>query len=223
MLKYRWLLSLCFLLIGSSTLHAQVIVPWGLFDSKPISPVARPLDMLVGPNGFISSDNVHQTLEIINAGQSNQMAVWAITPVESASSDKQWGIMRVALPKEHADAIIGVRLILQSEKEIKLGWRLHTGGTNFYRSKPISRKMLSLNPGQQTIELLWSNAGVKKLHAISAFELSRHLQIGQLGLVRFDLIFKDQITAGKYQKAQNQQLNKLQKTMRQFLHHYNLL
>lgn len=217
MLKYRCFLSLCFLWVTSSFAQAQVVVPWGQFDVNPISPVARPLDMLVSPNGFISSDNVHQTLDVLNQGQNNQMAIWSIQPVPSMNANKRWAVLRVALPKEDADAIMGVRLTFQSEKEIELSWRLHTRGTNFYRSKPISRKKLKLNSGKQSVDLLWTNAGIKKLPKITAFELSRHDQVGDLGLIRFDLIFKDQASAKKYQSRNKHRLNKLQKTMRHWL------
>ncbi|MFG0250688.1 MAG: cellulase family glycosylhydrolase [Phycisphaeraceae bacterium JB051] len=216
---YRWLISLCTLFavgLCVSALQAQepVHVSWQDYTTTPISPVARPLDALARPNGFIRSDGLNQHLDLKNRGLPDQHAIWHVyKETDEPLAKRYWAVMRIALPDEAIGKLAGVQLQLLTDKAVDLQWRMHSGGDNFYRTKAHGRRTLKLKPGKNTFDLFWEDLNVKKHPPITGVELTRINQLGDLGLVRIGLIFKDKQGADDYRKHTDKQLADARQTM----------
>jgi hypothetical protein len=220
---YHWLISLCclfFACVMTVTVNAQqqVIIPWQDYTQTPISPVARPLDALARPNGFVRSDGLDQYLDLVNLGQENQHAIWHVyKDTDGELTKKQWALMRIAMPEDAIGKLAGVKIQFIADKPVDLQWRMHTGGDNFYRTKAHGRKTLKLKQGINSFQLLWEDLNVKNHPPITGVELNRSNPIGDLGIVRIELVFQDQKSADTYIKQCDQHLEKARQTMLQWI------
>ena len=220
---YRCLVSLCcLLLLGICTTDASdqtyVHVPWQDYSQATISPVARPLDALARPNGFIRSEGLNQFLDIKNQGQPNQHAIWHVyQETDQPLAKNYWALMRIALPDQAVGKLAGVQIQLLTHKAVDIQWRVHSGGDNFYRTKAHGKKAVKLTEGSNTINLLWEDLKLKTHPPITGVELTRRNQLADLGIVRVELIFKNQQAANDYQKHSDQHLTKARQTMYQWI------
>lgn len=207
-----------FLIWISAVVADLVPAPWLGFD-QGVSPVARPLDVLMwAPNAATASP-----LAQVSFQTEDGRALWQVSPRSGNPSSGQWGTLGSDLPAgEMARGLEGVRLHLESSGTIVLGCEFHSGFNKtrgFFGSKVTGRIQKTLYKGSQTVDFLYSEAGISAEGRLGVG--GARLVVGtlpvELKIDRLELLFSSAEAAARFATDQSRNSREGLSSMHQWL------